>query len=162
MFLTKQSEIRAGCPVVGPVLTAQHHRAWLAFAIHPQHWQVCHWCPVLFTNENRFNQITCNRPVKVWRCRGESYSVCNIIQHVRFGVGSVMGWGGTSLGGHTDLYRLDNDTLTAIRYQGEIHGPDHVRTYAGAVEPGSSWCTIMPDIMWLEYAGSSWRIKELI
>ncbi|KAI4889261.1 hypothetical protein NFI96_013525 [Prochilodus magdalenae] len=46
-----------------------------------------------------------------------------------------MVWGGISLEGRTDLYRLDNDTLTAIRYQDEILGPV-VRPYAGAVGPG--------------------------
>ncbi|KAI4878552.1 hypothetical protein NFI96_016749, partial [Prochilodus magdalenae] len=48
---------------------------------------------------------------------------------------AVMVWGGISLEGCTDLYRLDNDTLTAIRYQDEILGPV-VRPYAGAVGPG--------------------------
>ncbi len=37
--------------------------------------------------------------------------------------------------GYTDLYRLDNGTLIAIRYRHEILGPI-VRTYAGAVGPG--------------------------
>ncbi|KAI4905091.1 hypothetical protein NFI96_030886 [Prochilodus magdalenae] len=46
-----------------------------------------------------------------------------------------MVWGGISLEGRTDLYRLDNGTLTAIRYQDEILGPV-VRPYAGAVGPG--------------------------
>ncbi|KAI4876329.1 hypothetical protein NFI96_002698 [Prochilodus magdalenae] len=43
--------------------------------------------------------------------------------------------GGISLEGRTDLYRLDNGTLTAIRYQDKILGPV-VRPYAGAVGPG--------------------------
>ncbi len=51
--------------------------------------------------------------------------------------------------GRTDLYRLDNGTLTAIRYRDEILGPI-VRPYAGAV-----------GLMWRECAGSSWRMKEL-
>ncbi|KAI4883985.1 hypothetical protein NFI96_003366 [Prochilodus magdalenae] len=62
-------------------------------------------------------------------------SACNIIQHDWFGGGSVMVWGGISLEGGTDLYRLDNGTLAAIRYQDEILGPV-VRPYAGAVGPG--------------------------
>ncbi|MCJ8746846.1 hypothetical protein PDJAM_G00146480 [Pangasius djambal] len=56
-------------------------------------------------------------------------------QHDRFGGGSVMVWGGISMEEHTDLYRLDNGTLTAIRYRDEILGPI-VRPYAGAVGPG--------------------------
>lgn len=41
-----------------------------------------------------------------------------------------MVWGGISLVGRTDLYRLDNGTIAAIRYRDEILGP------AGAVGPG--------------------------
>ncbi|KAI4896799.1 hypothetical protein NFI96_026708 [Prochilodus magdalenae] len=57
------------------------------------------------------------------------------LQHDRFGGGSVMVWGGISLEGRTDLYKLDNGTLTAIRHRDEILGP-LVRPYAGAVGPG--------------------------
>ncbi|KAI4893250.1 hypothetical protein NFI96_003117 [Prochilodus magdalenae] len=46
-----------------------------------------------------------------------------------------MVWGGISLEGRTDLYRLDNSTRTAIGYQDEILGPV-VRPYAGAKGPG--------------------------
>ncbi len=60
--------------------------------------------------------------------------------------------------GCTDLYRLDNGTLTAIRYRDEILGPI-VRPYTGAVGPGF---LLVPGLMWREYAGSSWRMKELI
>ncbi|KAI4897064.1 hypothetical protein NFI96_011413, partial [Prochilodus magdalenae] len=102
--------LRARRPVVGPVLTGQHH-------------------------ESRFYLSTCDRRGRLWRRCGECYAVCNIIQHDWFGGGSVMVWGGISLEGRTDLYRLDNGTLTAIRHQDEILGPV-VRPYAGAVGPG--------------------------
>ncbi len=46
---------------VGPVLTARHRGARLAFAIEHQKWQVRHWRPVLFTDENRFTLSTYNR-----------------------------------------------------------------------------------------------------
>ncbi|KAI4877436.1 hypothetical protein NFI96_026930, partial [Prochilodus magdalenae] len=78
---------------------------------------------------------TCDRRDRLWRRLGECYAACNIIQHDWFGGGSVMVWGGISLEECTDLYRLDNDTLTAIRYQDEILVPV-VRPYAGAVGPG--------------------------
>ena len=50
--------LRARRPLVGPVLTAQHQRARLAFPIEHQNWQVRHWCPVVFTNESRFTLST--------------------------------------------------------------------------------------------------------
>ncbi|KAK3539034.1 hypothetical protein QTP86_023626 [Hemibagrus guttatus] len=58
-----------------------------------------------------------------------------ITNHDLFAGGSVMVWGGISIEGCTDLYRLDNGTLTAIRYRDEIPGPI-VRPYTGAVGPG--------------------------
>ncbi|KAI3361578.1 hypothetical protein L3Q82_013721, partial [Scortum barcoo] len=60
---------------------------------------------------------------------------CNILQHDRFGSGSVMVWGGISLGGRTALHVLARGSLTAIRYRDEILRP-LVRPYAGVVGPG--------------------------
>ncbi|KAI4903409.1 hypothetical protein NFI96_025899, partial [Prochilodus magdalenae] len=127
--------LRARRPVVGPVLTGQHRRARMAFATEHQNWQICHRCLVLFTDESRFYLSTCDGRHRLWRRGGECYAACNIIQHDWFGGGSVKVWGGISLEGRTDLYRLDNGTLTAIRYQDEILRPA-VRPYAGAVGPG--------------------------
>ncbi len=53
--------LRAQHPLVGPVLTAHHRGARLAFAIENQNWQVCHWHPILFTDESRFTLSTCDR-----------------------------------------------------------------------------------------------------
>ncbi|KAL0152830.1 hypothetical protein M9458_051870 [Cirrhinus mrigala] len=71
----------------------------------------------------------------VWRRRGERSAACNILQHDRFGSGSVMVWGGISLEGRTALHVLARGSLTAIRYRDEILRP-LVRPYAGAVGPG--------------------------
>uniref|UniRef100_A0A674AXZ8 Transposase Tc1-like domain-containing protein n=1 Tax=Salmo trutta TaxID=8032 RepID=A0A674AXZ8_SALTR len=109
--------MRAQRPQVGVVLTAQHRAGRLAFAREHQDWQICHWRPVLFTDESRFTLSTCDRRDRVWRRRGERSAACNILQHDRFGGGSVMVWGGISL------------------YRDEILRP-LVRPYAGAVGPG--------------------------
>ncbi|KAI3363779.1 hypothetical protein L3Q82_001208 [Scortum barcoo] len=85
--------------------------------------------------ESRFTLSTCDRRDRVWRCRGERSAACNILQHDRFGSGSVMVWGGISLGGRTALHVLARGSLTAIRYRDEILRP-LVRPYAGAVGPG--------------------------
>ncbi|KAJ8349887.1 hypothetical protein SKAU_G00250170 [Synaphobranchus kaupii] len=87
------------------------------------------------TDESRFTLSTCDRHERVWRCLGERYAACNIIQHGQFGGGSVMVWGGISLEGRTNLHVLANGTLTAVRYRDEILRPI-VRPYAGAVGPG--------------------------
>ena len=95
--------MRAWRPLVGPVLTAQHHAARLAFAREHQNWQVRHWRPVLFTDESRFT-------ISMWQTWKSLempwWTLCcsNIIQHDRFGGGSVMVWGGISLEGRTNLH----------------------------------------------------------
>uniref|UniRef100_A0A803J6Q4 Tc1-like transposase DDE domain-containing protein n=1 Tax=Xenopus tropicalis TaxID=8364 RepID=A0A803J6Q4_XENTR len=114
--------MRARRPQVGVVLTAQHRVGRLAFARQHQDWLIRHWCPVLFTDESRFTLGTCD---SAWRRRGKRPAACTILQHDRFGSGSVMVWGGISFGG----------SLTAIRYQDEILRP-LVRPYSGAVCPG--------------------------
>ena len=54
-------------PVVGPVLTAQHPAARLAFTREQQNWQVSYWRPILFADESRFTLSTC-----VFKCGYES------------------------------------------------------------------------------------------
>uniref|UniRef100_A0A8K9XZR7 Transposase Tc1-like domain-containing protein n=1 Tax=Oncorhynchus mykiss TaxID=8022 RepID=A0A8K9XZR7_ONCMY len=108
--------MRARRPQVGVVLTAQHHAGCLAFAREHQDWQIRHWRTVLFTDESRFTLSTCDRRDRVWRRCGERSAACNILQHDRFGGGSVMVWGGISLGGRTALHVLSRGSLTAIRY----------------------------------------------
>ncbi|KAL0156884.1 hypothetical protein M9458_048130, partial [Cirrhinus mrigala] len=115
--------MRARHPQVGAVLTAQHRAGRLAFAREHQDWQIRHWRPVLFTDESRFTLSTCDRRDRVWRRRGERSAACNILQHDRFGSGSVMVWGGISLEGCTALHVLTRGSLTAIRYRDEILRP---------------------------------------
>uniref|UniRef100_A0A8C7QJN8 Tc1-like transposase DDE domain-containing protein n=1 Tax=Oncorhynchus mykiss TaxID=8022 RepID=A0A8C7QJN8_ONCMY len=127
--------MRARRPQVGVLLTAQHRAGRLAFAREHQDLQICNWRPVLFTDESRFTLSTCDKCDRVWRRRGERSAACNILQHDRFGGGSVMVWGGISLGGRTALHVLARGSLTAIRYRDEILRP-LVRPYAGADGPG--------------------------
>ncbi|KAI3358631.1 hypothetical protein L3Q82_015047, partial [Scortum barcoo] len=92
-------------------------------------------CELWQEDESRFTLSTCDRRDRVWRCRGERSAACNILQHEWFGSGSVMVWGGISLGGRTALHVLARGSLTAIRDRDEILTP-LVRPYAGAVGPG--------------------------
>lgn len=84
--LTKQSWgwPGAGCGLVGPVLSAQHCGAWLAFALKDQNWQLHHWHPVRFTLSTR------DRREGVWRSQGDHYAACNVVPHDRFAGGLVM------------------------------------------------------------------------
>ena len=116
------------------LLTDQHCVTRLAFAREHQNWQAAPGT-LIFTDESRFTLSTSDRHERVWRCRGERYADCNIIQHDQFGGGSVIVWAGISLDGSTDLHVLANGTLTAVRYQDEILRVT-VRLYTGAVGPG--------------------------
>lgn len=69
--------------------------------------QVNHWCPVLFTDDSRFNLSTCDRCKGAWRSPG---AACNIVHPDQIGGRSVMVWGGISMEGPTDVYRQGNDT----------------------------------------------------
>ena len=115
-----------------PILSAQHRRDRLHFALEHRHWQLRHWRTVLFTDESRFHLSTCGPRVRVWRQPGERYSACNVVQYDRFGGGSVMVWGGICLDSRTDLYVVHGGSLTAARYCNEILLPI-VRPFAGAV-----------------------------
>ncbi|KAI3368085.1 hypothetical protein L3Q82_026903 [Scortum barcoo] len=91
---------------------------------------------VASTDESRFTLSTCDRRDRVWRRRGERSAACNILQHDRFGSGSVVVWGGWHFFGEMAAQpSIAKGSLTAIRYRDEILRP-LVRPYAGAVGPG--------------------------
>ncbi|KAL0147127.1 hypothetical protein M9458_057651 [Cirrhinus mrigala] len=68
-------------------------------------------------------QVHTEHVTDVWRRRGERSAACDILQHDRFGSGSVMVWGGISLEDRTALHVLARGSLTAIRYRDEILRP---------------------------------------
>ncbi len=73
---------------------------------------ICHWTPELAGPPlapcafHKFTLSTWDRRESVWRSCGECY---HIVQHDLFGGGSVVVWGGLSMEGRTDIYRLDPD-----------------------------------------------------
>ena len=123
---------------MGPVLPAQRHAAPLAFSREHQIGRFTIGAP--FSSQMRAgSQLACDRRERVWRRRGERYAACSIIQHDRFGGGSVTVWGGVSLDGRTNLHVLANGTLSAVRPRDEILRPI-VRPYLVQWALGSSWC----------------------
>ncbi len=97
---------------------------------------ICHWTPELAGPPlvpcafHRWEQV---HPEHMWQGLEKPWRILCCL--TSFGGGSVMVWGGTSMEGRTDLYRLDNGTLTDIGNRDEILGPI-VRPYSGAVGPG--------------------------
>ncbi|KAI3357984.1 hypothetical protein L3Q82_003005 [Scortum barcoo] len=75
-------------------------------------------------DESRFTLSTCDRRDRVWRRRGERSAACNILQHDRFGSGSVMVWVAFLWGANsTALHVLARGSLTATGYLDEILRP---------------------------------------
>ncbi len=62
--------------------TAAHRRTRLQFAQKHQHWRT-----VLTTDESRFLVSSCDRRVRVWRCQGERYAECDIMENDRYAEG---------------------------------------------------------------------------
>ena len=56
----------------------------------------------------------------------------NIVEHDRFGGGSIVFWCGICYDRRTELYRVDRGSLTALRYRDEILDPI-VRPFLGAM-----------------------------
>ncbi len=123
----------------------QHRRNRLEFALDHQNRQLCHWRPVLFTNESCFLASTCDRRARLWRKSGERCADCNVLAK---GDGSVMVWAGIFLDGSTDLHVIDRSALIALRYQDEVMHPI-VRPFA----------RIMPDHTPPEPSWSTWIRK---
>lgn len=80
-----------------------------------------------FTCESRFTLSTYNRCDRFWRCHCECSEACNILQHHRFGSGSVMVWGDISLVCQTAHMCSPEVVIRIPRLL--------LRPYAGAVGP---------------------------
>ena len=62
----------------------------------------------------------------------ERFDDLNVAEHDCYGKGSVMVWAGISVNGKTDLYAIENGTLTELRYCNEILD-QFVRPYTGSI-----------------------------
>ena len=113
---------RARRPYVGVPLSQRHRQARLAWTRQNCRWTNQQWATVLFTDESRFPLDMLDRRRRVWRRRGERYANCAIVEHDRYGGGSLMVWGGISVRSRTELLVL-NGTLTGQRYFNEVLQP---------------------------------------
>ena len=84
----------------------------------------------MFTDESSVMVNHRDRRTRVWRRAGERYQDAAIVQHDRWGGGSVMVWGRNWWNGRTDLVILDGN-LTGQRYLDQVIQPQvlpHLRT----------------------------------
>ena len=68
----------------------------------------------------------------MWRMHKERFDELNAAEHDGYGKSSVMVWQGIKVNGKTDLYAIENGTLTTLRYCNEILD-QFVRPYAGSL-----------------------------
>ena len=114
--------LRARRPYVGVPLSQRQRQARQAWIRQHRRWTNQQWATVLFTDESRFLLDMLDRRRRVWRRRGERYANCAIVEHDRYGGGSLMVWGGISVRSRTELLVL-NGTLTGQRYTNEVLQP---------------------------------------
>ena len=92
--------LRARRPYVGLPLTQAcrlRRMAWLT-AHAPRLFPMRQWRRVLFMDESRFTLYRADGRRRVYRRRGESFADAGVVERDRFGVGSVMVWGGIAHG----------------------------------------------------------------
>ncbi|KAL1446086.1 hypothetical protein WDU94_015655 [Cyamophila willieti] len=116
----RQHAIRSHRAKRTPLLTFQHKLKRRTYCQNYRRWSVRQWSKVLFTDECRFALKSDDKRVKVLRKPNERYSQCTMVGTVQYGGGSIMVWGGITLGGRTALYIIEGGALTAERYVAEI------------------------------------------
>ena len=97
-------------PYVGVPLSQRHRQARLAWTRQHRRWTNQQWATGLFTDESRFLLDMLDRRRRVWRRRDERYANCAIVEHDRYGGGSLMVWSGISVHSRTELLVLNGAT----------------------------------------------------
>lgn len=116
-----KSKLRSHKPLVRIPLSPHHRQLRLQWCRDHLGWNN-EWRNIMFTDESRYVLDFNDGRVRVRRLPTERFLDCCIVEHDRYGGGSLMVWGGISWTGRTDLVRI-NGTLTAERYVNEILEP---------------------------------------
>lgn len=117
-----ESGLNARRPVRVPVLSRGNRASRLQWAQEHENWLRHDWAPILFTDESRFGLAPDSRRTRVWRRSGNAERLATAQEVHRQQGGTVMVWGGITLGGRTDLVYLDR-FLNAVDYRDIILGP---------------------------------------
>ena len=118
----RSAGLRSRRPRKVPVLTPRHRRERLTWARRYLRYTRADWANVLFVDEVRVNLRTNDGRKRIYRRRGERNSEKCLVQHDRFGCGSIMVWGGISQHTKTPLVHIQGN-LNAQRYQNEVIRP---------------------------------------
>ena len=82
-------------------------------------WALEEWRRVMWTDESRFTLDFHDGRIRVHRMPGERFAPCCVVEHDRYGGGSVMVWAGMWHGGRTAAVVI-RGTLNSERYKTEI------------------------------------------
>lgn len=129
-----ESNLRARRPLRVPPVTRGNRGARLVWAQEHILWTNANWANVLFSDESRFGIYPDSRRVRVWREPGRINRLTFAQEVYSYQGGTIMVWGGISVGGRTDLILLDG-FMTGMSYRDSILQPI-VIPYAAAVGPG--------------------------
>ena len=140
----------------GLFLVIQSRRQGLDFARIHVRWTIRDWTPVLFNDESRFCLNVTDRCQLVWKMPKERSDELNVVEHDRYGKGSVMVWKGITVNRKTDLYAIETGTLTALRYSNEILD-QFVRPYTGSI---GQECILMDDNVHPHCTPPTWNMRQ--
>lgn len=109
-------------PHVGLMLTRVRRQRRLQWARNHQRIRRQQWNSVLFSDESRFSLSNADGRLRVWRRAGERFADACVLEHDRFGGGSIHVWGGISFLHRTPLHVFRN-AVTAQAYINEVLRP---------------------------------------
>ena len=112
---------KARIPAVRIPLGYYHRRNRLQWAREHLQWDV-QWHSILWTDESRFALDFHDGRIRVRRLPKERFADCCIVEHDRYGGGSLMVWAGIWWQGRTQLVVI-NGNLNGERYLNEVVVP---------------------------------------
>ena len=116
----KAHGIRSRRPYKGIILRRRHRNVRLQWA--RQNVRNRNWRHVVFSDESRFYLLNSDGRCRVFRRQNERLSDNCIVEHDRFGGGSVMVWGAINYGFNSELI-ICQDNLNANSYINQILTP---------------------------------------
>ena len=113
---------RSRRPLIRIPLGPVHRQARLNWCRARQNWGIDEWGEIVFSDESRFCLDFHDGRIRVRRLPTERFLEACILEHDRYGRGSVMVWGAINLTGRSQLVVIHGN-LTGQRYVDEILQP---------------------------------------
>jgi transposase len=142
-----ERNLRQYRPCRVPLLTKEHNRARLNWAMSRCHWRV-QWKRTIWSDESRFLLHPVDGRRVVWRLPGERLNDKFVVHVSQAGGGSVHVWGAIWIGGRSQLVRLQGN-VNGNNYCNILHGffttsdlPAHFRFQQDNAPAHRSWIVL--------------------